>query len=129
MIDPRTLPGADAAANSFSTASKSMQEFTAEMQRMTTESIEHTTHLMDKIRGAKTMEDVVQIQTQYMQKSFAAYADYTRKFSEMMMGVPMEMAKQGRAAMQQGTEAMTKATEQATDTMQRAGQSFKPPHE
>ncbi len=123
--DPKTIPGADAAANSFATASKSMQSFASEMQRMTSDSIENTTKMMEKLRGAKTMEDVVQIQTQYMQQSFAAYADYTRKFSEMMMGVPMEMAKQGRTALQQGTEAMTKATGQVTENMQRAGEQFK----
>ena len=123
--DPRNIPGADAAANSFATATKSMQTFASEMQRMTSESIENTTKMMDKLRGAKTMEDVVQIQTQYMQQSFSAYADYTRKFSEMMMGVPMEMAKQGRSAFQQGTEAMTKATEHMTDNMQRAGEQMK----
>ena len=122
------IPGGDAAANSLNTATQSFQTFAAEVQRMSKESIEHTTQTMEQLRGAKSMEDVVSIQTTYMQKSFASYADYTRRFSELMMSLPMEFAKQGRAAFQQGADAATKAGQQAGEQMRDAGQQFDQHH-
>jgi hypothetical protein len=109
------IPGGEAIANSMSAATKSFQGFAAEVQRMSKESIEQTTQTMDKLRNAKTLEEVIAIQTGYMQQSFASYADYTRRMSELMMSMPMEMAKHGRAAFQEGAEAAKKATEQVSE--------------
>ncbi len=116
----KSIPGVDSAQANYSAVTKSMQTFTSEMQKMSKESIDATTHLMDKLRGAKSMEDVVSIQTSFMQESFSKYADFTRRFGELMVSVPMEMAKNSKAAFQQGTDAMTQAGEQATDQMKQA---------
>ncbi len=124
MTDPtdmKNIPGYDSAASNYSAASKSMQSFASEMQKMSKDTMDSTTQLMDRLRGAKTVEDVVSIQTSFMQQSFSKYADFTRRFSELMMAVPMEMAKNSRSAIQQGTDAMQRAGEQATEQMQRAG--------
>ncbi len=121
MSDPsdiRNAPGFDSAANSYSTVTKSMQTFASEMQRMSKDTMDHTTQMMDKLRGAKSMEDVVAIQTSFMQQSFSNYADFTRRFSELMMSVPMELAKNSRGAFQQGSDALTKAGEEVRDRMQ-----------
>ena len=124
MADPtdmKNIPGYDSAASNYSAVTKSMQGFASEMQKMSKETMDSTTQLMDKLRGAKTVEDVVSIQTSFMQQSFSKYADFTRRFSELMMSVPMEIARNSRSAFQQGTDAMTRAGEQATEQMQRAG--------
>ena len=122
--DIKNAPGYDSAMNSFSAVTKSMQTLASEMQRMSKETMDSTSQLMDKLRNAKTVEDVVSIQTGFMQQSFANYADFSRRFGEVMMAVPMELAKNSRAALQQGTEAMTKATEQAGEHMKQAGEQF-----
>lgn len=127
MSDPndiRQAPGYDSALNNYSAISKSMQTFASEMQRMSKETMEATSQLMEKMRGAKSMEDVVSIQTSFMQQSFSNYADFTRRFSEVMMSVPMELARNGRSAFQQGADAMTRATEQGVEQVQRAGEQF-----
>ena len=101
MADPsdiKNTPGYDSAVNSYSTVTKTMQTFASEMQRMSKETVDSTSHLMEKLRGAKTMEEVVAIQTSFMQQSFSNYADFTRRFSEMMMSVPMELAKNRRSS-------------------------------
>ena len=123
--DFKSVPGADAAMNNMSLASKSLQSFASELQRMSKDSMNQTSEMMEKLRGAKTMEDLIAIQTSYVQQSFSQYADYTKRLSELMMTMPMELAKQGRSAFQQGASAMTKATEQAGDQMQKAGEQFK----
>ena len=122
--DFKSVPGADAAANTMSTASKSLQSFASELQRMSKDTMNQTSEMMEKLRGAKTMEDLIAIQTSYVQQSFTHYADYTKRLSELMLTMPMEFAKQGRSAFQQGTSAMTKATEQAGEQLQKAGEQF-----
>ncbi len=64
------LPGADAATNSLATATKSFQGFASEVQRMSKSAIEQTTNTLEKLRSAKTVEEVVSIQTSYLQQSF-----------------------------------------------------------
>ena len=127
MADPtdvKNIPGYDSAASNYSAVTKSMQTFASEMQRMSKDTMDHTTQMVQKLRGARTMEHVVEIQTSFMQQSFSKSADFTRRFSELMMSVPMEIAKNSRSAFQQGTDAMQRAGEQATDQMQRAGDQF-----
>ncbi len=123
-MDPRNAPGMDAALGGFSTGAKSLQTFASEMQRMAKDSMDQTTQLMENLRGAKSMEDVISIQTSFMQKGFASYADNTRRFSELMMTLPMELAKQSQAAFQQGTDKMTQAAERTGEEMKRAGDAM-----
>ena len=128
MTDPtdmRGAPGFDTAMNSFGTASKSLQDFASEVQRMGKESYDKTTEMMEKLRGAKTMEEVLAVQTGFMQQSFAMSSEYTRRFGELMMALPMEMARNSRDAIQKGTDAMQKAGEQVGSQMQKAGEEFK----
>jgi phasin family protein len=116
--------GFEAAMSGFSVASRSIQTFAAELTRMSKESMEHTTQLVEKLRGAKTLEEVVSIQSAFMQQSFASYADYTRRFGEMLTALPLDMAKQGRAAMQQGTETVAQNVEQAGHQVEHATDQF-----
>ena len=71
MTDPsdmRGAPGYDTAMNTFGTPANSLQEFSREVQSMGKESYEKTTQMMEKLRGAKTMEDVLSVQTGFMQQ-------------------------------------------------------------
>jgi phasin family protein len=111
-IDVKSIPGTEAMTNSFAATAKSFQGLAAELQRMSKESLDHTTQTAEKLRGAKTMQEVIAIQTSYLQEAFAAYTENAKRFSELMMSVPMELAKQGRTAFQEGTAAAKKATEQ-----------------
>ena len=115
MSDPT-----ETAMSGFSTVSKSMQSITSEIQKMSKDSMDQASQHMEKLRGAKSMEEIVSIQTSFMQQSFTTYADYTKRLSEMMMTMPMELAKQGQAAFQQGKDTMTKATEQAGEQFKQA---------
>ena len=123
-IDMRKLPGADAAAETFSTVSKSIQSITSEIQKLSKDSMDQATQLMEKLRTAKSMEDIVSIQSSFMQTSFSTYADYTKRMSEMMMSVPVELAKQSQSAFQQGKQAMTEAAEKTGEQMRNAAEQM-----
>ena len=118
-------PGVDAMMGGYATGTKTLQTFASEMQRMSKDAMDQTTGLMEQLRGAKTMEDVVSIQTSFLQKSFSNYAETTRRFSELMMTLPMEMARQGQAVFQQNTERMTQAAQRFGDEAQKAGDTMK----
>ena len=118
-------PGVDAMMGGYATGTKTLQTFASEMQRLSKDAMDQTTGLMEQLRGAKSMEDVVSIQTTFLQKSFSNYAETTRRFSELMMTLPMEMARQGQAVFQQNTERMTQAAQRFGDEAQKAGDTMK----
>lgn len=124
MSDMDHVPGADAAMGGYSALTGTLQTFANEMQRMSKQAMDQTSAHMERLRGAKTMEEVVSIQTAFLQQSFATYAEGTRRFSELMMTLPMELARQGQAAFQQGTRSMTQAAERVGDEARRAGEKM-----
>lgn len=119
------IPGADAAMGSYATGTKTLQTFASEIQRMSKESMEQATALMEQLRGARSMEEVVTIQTTFLQKSFSSYAEYTRRFSELMITMPMELARQGQSAFQQNTDRMMQTAQRVGDEAQKAGEAMK----
>ena len=124
MSDMSNVPGADAAAASLSTVTKSIQTMTEEIQKLSKDSMEQTSQLMEKLRGAKSMEEIVSIQTSFVQHSFTTYVDYTKRMGEMMMSVPLELAKQGQSAFQQGKQTMTDAAERTGEQMKNAAEQM-----
>ena len=127
--DPRSTPEYASTANSISAATKTLQTFADEVQRMGKETYDKNISMVEKLRSARTMEDVFSIQSNFMQQSFTMSSEYTRRFGELMMKLPMEMASNAREAMQQGTEAMRKAGEQAGRDMHKAGEQFTRPQD
>ena len=116
--------GMDQAMANLSEATKSAQMLAAEMTKISKENLDNTSALMEKLRGAKSVEEVVSLQTGFVQQSFASYSEYTRRISELMMKLPMEMMKQSQSAFQQGTETMKKTTEKAAEQIRQTGEQF-----
>jgi phasin family protein len=120
MTDSNNAHDAGDALGGFGVASKSIQTFASEVARLSKETVDETTHLVEKLRGAKTLEEVVSIQTSYVQQSFSKYADYTRRIGELFTSLPLEIAKKSHSALQKTAEAVTKATEHAGQHVQQA---------
>ena len=121
-FDPKA--SMDKAMADMSDASKSMQVFAQELTKISKDNMENTSTLMEKLRSAKSMEEVVSLQTNFLQQSFTSYTDYTRRVGELMMKLPMEMMKQSQSAFQQGAQAMKKTSEAAGDQIKHAGEQF-----
>jgi phasin family protein len=109
-------------AGGFGIASKSVQTFASEVARLSKETVDETTQLVEKLRAAKTLDEVVSIQTAYVQQSFSKYADYTRRIGELFTSLPLEIAKQSQSALQKTTEAVTKATDRASQQVQQGAE-------
>jgi hypothetical protein len=108
--------GVDTAMAGFTTATKNMQVIAGEIAKMSMDSYENSAQLIEKLRGAKTWEEIVAIQTGYMKTAYENFASRTQKLGEIMGTMPQEMARtytqlfnQGK----QGAEAAGEATKQA----------------
>jgi hypothetical protein len=117
--------GVDTAMAGFTTATKNMQVIAGEIAKMSMDSYENSAQLIEKLRGAKTWEEIVAIQTGYMKTAYENFASRTQKLGEIMGTMPQEMARtytqlfnQGK----QGAEAAGDATKQASEEAMRAGE-------
>jgi hypothetical protein len=109
------MPGISAVTNSVAVATRSFQAFAGEMQRLSSDAVEQTTLTMNKLRGAKTVEEVIAIQTAHLRNFFASYVDHARRFNELMVALPSDFAKEARGAVQQGADAAGEAVHRAGD--------------
>ena len=120
----------DTAMAGFTTATKNMQVIAGEIAKMSMDSYENSAQLIEKLRAAKSWEDIVAIQTGYMKTAYENFASRTQKLGEIMGTMPQEMArtytqlfnqaKQGGQAAGQGE---TTAGEQGTDERKEPGKS------
>lgn len=73
-----------AGGDAMASASKSLQAFAEETQRVAKQSLDEATAVIDKLRGAKSMQDIVALQTTFLQQSMTRYTEYTRRMTELM---------------------------------------------
>jgi hypothetical protein len=117
--------GVDTAMAGFTTATKNMQVIAGEIAKMSMESYENSAQLIEKLRSAKSWEDIVAIQTGYMKTAYENFSSRTQKLGEIMGTMPQEMARtyqqlfsQGR----QGAEAAGEAAKSAGEGALKAGE-------
>lgn len=116
MIEQDTRGATEAAglaANSVSAASKNLQAFASEIAEMSRESLEHATNTMEQLRNARGMSEILAIQTSFVRESFEHIARHTRKFSELLAALPIEMTKTYQ-------EAWSKSINTAVNTVEEA---------
>lgn len=91
----------DATMKLFGEAGKSWQAIAAEMSDYTKRSFEDGTATFEKLMGAKTLEQAVDIQTKYVKRSYDEYMHQLAKiggmYAELAKGMyrPMERMMQG----------------------------------
>ena len=73
----------DAAVSSFGDANKGFQAIAAEIAAYSKKSFDDGTRAFEQLRGAKSFEQAVQIQSQYARRAFDAYVAQTAKLGQM----------------------------------------------
>jgi hypothetical protein len=124
--------GIDTAVAGFTTATKNMQVIAGEIAKMSMESYENSAQLIEKLRGAKTWEDIVAIQTGYMKTAYENFSSRTQKLGEIMGTMPHEMARsyqqlfsQGKQSAEAAGEAVKAAGEDAIKTGEQTADRIK----
>jgi hypothetical protein len=109
-----------------------MQVIAGEIAKMSMDSYENSAQLIEKLRGAKSWEDIVAIQTGYMKTAYDNFSSRTQKLAEIMGTMPQEMARsyqqlfdQGRQGAQAAGEAAKSAGEDATRAAQQTADQMK----
>ena len=117
----------DTAVAGFTTATKNMQVIAGEIAKMSMDSYENSAQLIEKLRSAKSWEDIVAIQTGYMKTAYENFSSRTQKLGEIMGTMPQEMARtyqqlfdQGRQGAQAASGAAKQAGEQGADQIRDA---------
>ena len=79
--------GLDAAVHSFGEVNKGLQAIAAEVTDYSKKAFEDGTRAFEQILGAKSFEQVIEIQSQYARMAYEAYVAELSKLGEMYAGL------------------------------------------
>lgn len=81
------------AQKAFTTFSKGLQTIATEMSDFSKKSFEDGSAVMEQLAGAKTLDKVVEIQSDYAKKAYEAMVAQSTKIGELYVDLAKEMAK------------------------------------
>lgn len=96
--------GFDAAVRSFGEMNKGFQAIAAEVTDYSKKAFEDSTRAFEQLIGSKSIEQAVEIQSQYAKKAYETYMTEMSKLGEMYVGLakdaykPVEVAFAKKAA-------------------------------
>jgi hypothetical protein len=115
--ETRSAAGAfDTAANAVNAMSKNIQAIAGEIFEISKQSFEHTTEVMEKLRNARGVDEVLTIQTNFVKEACEHAAQHAQKFSELMAALPAEMTKSCQDAWLRSLNSAMKVSETASQT-------------
>ena len=91
--------GFDAAVSSFGEVSKGLQAIAAEVTAYSKTAFEDGTRAFEQLLGAKSFEQVIEIQSQYAKKAYDTYVAEMSKLGEMYAGLAKDAYKPVEAAL------------------------------
>jgi hypothetical protein len=89
----------DAAVRSFGEVNKGFQAIAAEMTDYSKNALEDSTRAFEQLKGAKSVEQAVEIQSQFAKKAYDTYMVEMSKIGEMYAGLAKDAYKPVEAAM------------------------------
>jgi phasin family protein len=90
--------GFDAAVRSFGEMNKGFQAIAAEVTDYSKKAFEDSTRAFEQLIGAKSIEQAVEIQSQYAKKAYDTYMAEMSKLGEMYVGLAKDAYKPVEAA-------------------------------
>jgi len=90
--------GFDAAVRSFGEMNKGFQAIAAEVTDYSKKAFEDSTRAFEQLVGAKSIEQAVEIQSQYAKKAYDTYMAEMSKIGEMYVGLAKDAYKPVEAA-------------------------------
>ncbi|HXG78747.1 MAG TPA: phasin family protein [Methyloceanibacter sp.] len=90
--------GFDAAVRSFGEMNKGFQAIAAEVTDYSKKAFEDGTRAFEQLIGAKSIEQAIEIQSQYAKKAYDAYVAEVSKLGEMYVGLAKDAYKPVEAA-------------------------------
>lgn len=91
-----------ASMNNFASVTQKWQALTQEIVSASMDSMKQTTQAFEKMRSARSWEDVTKIQAEFMRESFEQFTKRSQKVAELATSLPREIASR---TMQQASRA------------------------
>ena len=91
--------GFDAAVRSFGEMNKGFQAIAAEVTDYSKKAFEDSTRAFEQLVGAKSIEQAIEIQSQYAKKAYDTYMSEVSKLGEMYAGLAKDAYKPVEAAL------------------------------
>ena len=88
----------DWSAGGYSVAAKSLQLLAEDISNISAANFERNAKLIDDLRGARTVEDLVSIQTKFMAGMFEAFNDHVRLMGSRMAELRNGIVDAGQSA-------------------------------
>lgn len=85
--------GFDAAVRSFGEVNKGFQAIAAEMTDYSKKAFEDSTRAFEQMIGAKSIEQAIEVQSQYAKKAYDTYMAEMTKLGEMYAGLAKDAYK------------------------------------
>ena len=85
--------GFDAAVRSFGEVNKGFQAIAAELTDYSKKAFEDSTRAFEQLIGVKSIEQAIEIQSQYAKKAYDTYMAQMSKLGEMYVGLAKEAYK------------------------------------
>jgi hypothetical protein len=79
--------GFEAAVRAYTEANKGFQAIVAELTAFSKKAFEEATHTLEQLIGAKSVEQVIEIQSQYAKTAYEGYIAEVSKIGEMYVGL------------------------------------------
>jgi phasin family protein len=85
--------GFDSAVRFFGDVNKGFQAITAEVTDYSKKAFEESTRAFEQLIGAKSIEQAIEIQSQFAKKAYDAYVAQMSKLGEMYVGLAKDAYK------------------------------------
>ena len=85
--------GFDTAVRSFGEMNKGFQAITAEVTDYSKKAFENSTRAFEQLAGSKSVEQAIEIQSQYVKKAYDAHIAQTTKLGEMYVSLARDAFK------------------------------------
>ncbi len=116
-IAPSIAPDLSWAAGDFSTAAENMRRLAGEIAEMSLTSLEQAKRLIEDVRDARDMDDLMAIQAKYMTALFEAFAERSCRLSSFFAELPREVTQASCDMVEASVEAAQDAAEVAANSI------------
>jgi hypothetical protein len=107
-----------------SAATRNLQAFTSEFNEMSQQSIEHAKETIEKLRNARGLAEVLAIQSGYVRETVEHVLQHTRRFSELLTSLPLDMSKSYAELWSKSLKTTEEAGEKAAAEAERLSRPF-----
>jgi hypothetical protein len=83
----------DLAVKSFGTTTKSIQALATETADYSKKAFEHSSAVVEKLVGVKTIDKAIEIQSDYAKSAYEGFVAYASKVGELMTDLARDTAK------------------------------------